>query len=155
MTWDPPGLWASLILSVLGGLAAGVLVLAGEVTIRRGIDRRQRRKAERAISRFFGEWQRTIYDAADMPADPNNPDLGPISRPEVQFAEHRLLLLKAQNIIARWSRYLTAEQVEEVSNLVQLEELATGARRNEVEAPEQHVYEAFLQVARDIEWLDF
>ena len=44
MVWDPPGLWASIIISLLGGLAAGALVLAGEVAIRRGIDRRQRRK---------------------------------------------------------------------------------------------------------------
>ena len=29
MTWDPPGLWASLILSISGGIVAGILVLVG------------------------------------------------------------------------------------------------------------------------------
>ena len=155
MAWDPPGLWASIIISILGGLAAGALVLVGEIGVRRGIDRRQRQKAERTIGQFFREWERVIYDAAHIPADPNNPNLVPISRPDVQLAEHQLLLIRAQNIIARWSRYLTAEQVEELSNLVQLEELATGARLNEVEAPEQHVYESFFQVARGFDWLKF
>ena len=31
MTWDPPGLWATIILSIPGGVVAGTLVLAGEV----------------------------------------------------------------------------------------------------------------------------
>ena len=41
MTWDPPGLWASVILSVAGGVVAGLIVLAGEVAIRRGYERVQ------------------------------------------------------------------------------------------------------------------
>ena len=155
MTWDPPGLWASVILSISGGIVAGALVLAGEILIRRGYERAQRAKAAKTIGRFLSEWERAIYDAAHLPADPNNPDIDPISRPDVQFAEQRLYLLRAQNTIARWSRYLTAEQVEEVSNLLQLEELATGARLNVGMVWEQAHYADFFHQTRQIQWLDF
>ena len=54
MTWDPPGLWASLILSISGGIVAGILVLVGEVALRRGYERVQRGKATKVIGQFFG-----------------------------------------------------------------------------------------------------
>ena len=88
MTWDPPDLWATIILSIPGGVVAGILVLAGEVALRRGYERIQYRKAIRAIGQFFGRWESTINDAMDVPAYPDNPNLGPISRASVQFALH-------------------------------------------------------------------
>ena len=119
MTWDPPDLWATIILSIPGGVVAGILVLAGEVALRRGYERIQYRKAIRAIGQFFGRWESTINDAMDVPAYPDNPNLGPISRASVQFALHGDFLRRAPNLIARWSRYLTAEQLEELSNYLE------------------------------------
>ena len=156
MTWDPPGLWASGIISIMGGFAAGALVLAGEVLIRRGYERVQRGKAERAIGIFFREWETAINNVPiDIPSDPNNPNLGPIARPEAQFAQHRLALLMAQNIVARWSRYLTAEQVQNVSNLLQIEELVTGTRLSGGRVWDLDHYDVFFRQVRGIEWLDF
>ena len=62
MTWDPRGLWASIILSLSGGIVAGILVLLGEILIRMEYDRRQRMKAK-AIGLFFEEWETTISGA--------------------------------------------------------------------------------------------
>ena len=55
MTWDPPGLWASLILSISGGIVAGVLVLLGEIAIRWRYDHRQQKKGAKAIGLLFSE----------------------------------------------------------------------------------------------------
>ena len=145
MTWDPPGLWASVILSIAGGIVAGALVLAGEILIRRRYERVQRGKAESAIGIFFREWENAI----------NNPDRGPIARPEAQFALHRLHLLMAQNIVARWSKYLTAEQVQNVSNLLQIEELITGTRLIGGKVWDLDHYEVFFRQVRGIDWLNF
>ena len=139
MTWDPTGLWASLILSVLGGVVAGVMVLVGEILFRLKMDRRQRAKAKEAIGWFFAEWEQTINAAG--------------GRPDVQFAQHRLSLLMAQNIVARWSRYLTAEQVQVVSNLLQIEELVTGARLSGGKVWDLDHYDVFFRQVRGIEWL--
>ena len=61
MTWDPPGLWASLILSISGGIVAGVLVLLGEIAIRWRYDhrqqKRQQKKGAKAIGLLFSEWE--------------------------------------------------------------------------------------------------
>ena len=73
MTWDPPDLWATIMLSIPGGVVAGILVLAGEVALRRGYERVQQRKAFLAIGQFFGRWESTINDARDIPAFPDNP----------------------------------------------------------------------------------
>ena len=103
MTWDPPDLWATIMLSIPGGVVAGILVLAGEVALRRGYERVQQRKAFRAIGQFFGRWESTINDAMDIPAHPGNPpNLGPISRASVQFALHGDFLRRAPNLIARY-----------------------------------------------------
>ena len=112
MTWEPPGLLASTLISILGGLAAGPLVLVVEAVIRRGIDRQQRKKAERAIGQFFGKWEKAINEATDGPERY-------FDGMPVHFYFHRAFLRLAPDSIAAWSRYLTAEQVDKLSGLIQ------------------------------------
>ena len=156
MVWDPPGLWASVILSISGGIVAGVLVLLGEVALRRGHELVQRRKAEKAIGRFFGEWESTINDTKEIPYHPSNPSSGPIDRAVVQLAYHEDFLRRAPNLIARWSRYLTAEQAQELTNQLEGHQGAViGLIRPRGGVLPQQLYDQFFDMARGFGWLDF
>ena len=86
MTWDPPGLWATIILSIPGGVVAGILVILGEIARRRGYERVQRRKAVRAIGQFFGKWESMMLWIS--PPIRTTQTSGPIGRASVQFAYH-------------------------------------------------------------------
>ena len=152
MTWDPPGLWASVILSVSGGIFAGVLVLLGEIAIRWELGRRQSSKAQRAIGVFFREWEKAINGAADIPPNPN---FGAVPKAAVQFALHEDFLRRATNLIARWSRYLTAEQVEALSNLLEGHQGAHIGILPAGKVLAQFQYNSFFSQARGIEWLEF
>ena len=155
MTWDPPNVWATIILSILGGVIAGIIVLAGEVALRRGYEGVQRRKAIRAIGQFFGRWESEINDAMDIPAHEDNPNLGPISKASVQFAFHGDFLRRAPNLIARWSRYLTANQVEELSNHLESHQGAHIGILPPGRVLAQAQYDIFFSTAREFEWLEF
>ena len=155
MTWDPPGLWASIVLSVSGGVVAGVLVLLGEVVLRRGYERVQRGKACKAITQFFVSWESTINDAEDIPYHPSNPSGGPIDRAVVQFAYHGDFLRRTPNLIARWSRYLTAEQVEELSNYLEGHQGAVIGILPQGRVLPTEQYARFFNEVRGIKWLDF
>ena len=151
MSWDPPGLWASLILSVSGGIVAGVIVLAGEVVLRRRYERVQREKAERAICMFFKDWEKMLnyFHSLRLENSDEEPDLS------LMFFYHRVSLLEVQNLIARWSRYLAADQVEELDNVLHLQGMLTAAQVNAGGFWSKRAYDNFFRRARDIDWLNF
>ena len=152
MTWDPPGLWASIILSISGGILAGVLVLVGEIVFRRGRDHRQRRKAERAIGVFFREWETAINSAVGVPPNPN---FGAVPKAAVQFAQHEYFIRMAPNLIARWSKYLTTEQVEELSNHLEGHQGGHIGILPPGKVLAQFQYDQFFCQARAMPWLEF
>ena len=152
MTWDPPGLLASILISILGGIAAGVLVLVVEIVIRRGYDRRQRRKAERAICQFFREWETTINEAAGIPSGPGTL---PVPKENVQFGKHGDFIRRAANLTARWSRYLAEEQVEDLMNLVEGHQAVIDLIAPRGGVFREIHYENFFSDTREIEWLEF
>ena len=152
MVWDPPGLWASVILSVTGGILAGLIVLAGEILIRRGYERVQRGKAERAICHFFRDWETTINEAADVPSGPGTL---PKLKVFVQFEEHGGFLTRAVNLVERWQRYLTAEQVEVLSNHLERHQAVFDSISGEGRPLHQFHYDDYFRRAREIKWLDF
>ena len=157
MTWDPPGLWASLILSISGGIVAGVLVLLGEIAIRWRYDHRQQKKGAKAIGLLFSEWETTINEAADIPSDPGTLPVprAPVPRANVQFAKNGEFMKRAANLIGRWQRFLTAEQVEEISNHLEghkavIDYVAPGGG-----LLQQIHYDDFFLRAREVKWLEF
>ena len=152
MTWDPPGLWASIILSLSGGIVAGILVLLGEILIRMEYDRRQRMKAYKAMGLFFKEWETTISGAEAIPAQGPAPA---VPKANVQFAFHGHFLRRAPNLIARWQRYLTAEQIEEVSNHLEGHQGAVIGILPQGAVLPQAQYENFFRQAREIKGVDF
>ncbi|MYC37871.1 MAG: hypothetical protein F4X66_13310 [Chloroflexi bacterium] len=151
MSWDPPGLWASLILSVSGGIVAGVIVLAGEVVLRGRYERVQREKAERAICMFFRGWEKGLNVLHSERLDDSDEDFWL----RTMFLYHRVSLLEVQNLIARWSRYLAAEQVEELDNVLHLQGMITAAKVNAGGVWSKRMYDNFFLQARKIDWLNF
>ena len=123
--------------------------------MRKGYEGVQRRKAIRTIGQFFGRWESTINNAMDIPAHENNPNLGPISKASVQFALHGDFLRRAPNLIARWSRYLTANQVEELSNHLESHQGAHIGILPQGRVLAQAQYDIFFSRAREFEWLEF
>ena len=115
----------------------------------------QRRKAIRAIGQFFGNWESMINDAMDIPAHPDNPNLGPIGRASVQFAYHGDFLRRGPNLIARWSRYLTAELVEELSNHLENHQGAHIGILPPGRVLNQFQYDVFFNGVREFKWLEF
>ena len=152
MTWDPPGLWASLILSISGGIVAGVLVLLGEIAIRWRYDRRQKKKGAKAIGLLFSEWETTINKDADIPTG-----LGtlPVPRANVQFGVHGEFMRRAANLIERWQRFLTAEQVEEISNHLEGQQAVIDLIAPRGGLFQQIHYDDFFRRAREVKWLEF
>ena len=108
MTWEPPDHWATIVLSISCGFVSGILVPAGEVALRRG-------SGTGCSTRL------------SCPAHSDNPKLGSIDRASVQFGCHWEFLRRALDLSARWSRYLTAEQVED-----------PGIRMARILTPETH-----------------
>ena len=152
MTWDPPGLWASLILSIFGGILAGALILVGEFLARREFNFRQQSKAAKAVGLFFGEWEKAVNNAPAIPAQGGAP-AAPVHA--VQFAFHKNYLGRAPNHIARWSRHLTAEQLEELSNLLEGHQRAAIGILPPSTVLAQAQYNQFFSQARQIKWLEF
>ena len=156
MTWDPPGLWASLILSISGGIVAGVLVLLGEIAIRWRYDhrqqKRQQKKGAKAIGLLFSEWETTINEAADIPSG-----LGtlPVPRANVQFGENGEFMRRAANLIERWQRFLTAEQVEEISNHLEGHQAVIDLVAPRGGLLQQIHYDDLFLRAREVKWLEF
>ena len=73
----------------------------------------------------------------------------------LSFARHGDFLRRAPNLIARWSRYLTAEQVEELSNYLEGHQGAViGILPSDRVLP-QAEYDNFFRRAREFEWLEF
>ena len=152
MTWDPPGLWASLILSISGGIVAGALVLLGEIAIRWRYDRRQQQKGAKAIGLLFSEWETTINEAADIPSGPGTL---PVFRENVQFGEHGEFMRRAANLIERWQKFLTAEQVEEISNHLEGHQAAIDRVAPRGGLFLQIHYDDFFRQASEVKWLEF
>ena len=131
------------------------LVLLGQVAMGKGYEREQRGKAYKAIAQFFGSWESTINDAEEIPYHPSNPSGSPIDRAVVQFAYHGDFLRRAPNLIARWSRYLTAEQVEELSNYLEGHQGAVIGTLPQGRVLPTEQYARFFNEVREIKWLDF
>ena len=149
MNWDPPDVWATIILSIPGGIVAGVLVILFELGIRRNIELRQRRKATNAVSDYFKVWESQIKNIEAITDTPNGI---PIKKEQVQLPIHQDFIRKAHNLIQRWSRQLDDEQIQEITNYIVGHEAVIALL-----SPNwgQAQYDDFFQRAREISWLKF
>ena len=101
---------------------------------------------------FFKEWKTAINDAVDIPQQGTLPT---IPKAAVQFAKHEDFLRRAPILIARRSRYLTAEQVQELSNHLEGHQGADIGILPAGKVLAQVQYDRFFNTAQGLDWLDF
>ena len=59
MTWNPPGVWETIILSIPGGVVAGILVLLAQGSVQQFNVFIQRWRATKDIGQFFKQWEKS------------------------------------------------------------------------------------------------
>ena len=152
MTWNPPDLGATIILSIPGGVVAGFIVVLVGVAIRYIDDHRQHRKAHKAIGLFFKKWEESISNSFAGHKSESGPHIDGMS---LHSIVHTNFLGKSQNLISRWSRDLTAQQVEELSNfLLEHEQHKYSLLSGGIDWGRSE-YDGFFRRAREIKWLEF
>ena len=140
----------SILLPVLGGVIAGGIVIAIELTFRRVYEWLQRREAEKAMSEFFKQWESKINGSEAI----SDPQAG-IQRTKdvVQYAFHQDYVRQFPVRMGRWSKYLNEKQTEEVSLLVLGYLVAITSLNPPGRTLSQGIYDAFFRRAKEIKWL--
>ena len=152
MVWNPPDAYASFLLSVGGGVLAGIAVVAVELAWRFGLGWWQKKKALQALCAFWGEWEESINSATGF-AFPQ-PGIT-VSKERIQFDEHKYHLWTVPIAMSRWARHIPEQYVEDLSRLVTNHENAVVGILPPGKVPSQNFYDVFFQDAREIKWLKF
>ncbi len=152
MNWNPPDPYASLILSIGGGVLAGIVVILLEWGWRGFYGWYQGRKAVKAVGTFFLEWETAINSVEPL----DHPVRGDqISIEVLQFVKHKYYLWRSQIVLSRWAKQLSDEQIQEVSTLVAGHEHSVVGILPEGRVLPQQMYDRFFLDARSISWLKF
>ena len=152
MVWNPPDAYASFLLSVGGGVLAGIAVVAVELAWRFGLGWWQKKRALKALCAFWGEWEESINSATGV-ATPQ-PKFT-ISKEDVQFAKHKYHLWTVPILLSRWANHIPEKYVEDLSRLVTNHENAVMGIIPPGRVMSQDLYDAFFQRAREVTWLRF
>ena len=152
MTWNLPDPYASLVLSVGGGVLAGIVVILMEWGWRNFYGRWQRRKAIIGLSSFFRQWESTINSVESL----THPESGQhIAREDIQFAQHKNRPWTVPIMLSQESRHLSDKQAQEIALLLaghvnaEVGILPTGRVLS------QQMYDRFFSNVREISWLKF
>ena len=142
----------TVLFPVLGGIFAGIVVILIEWSFRSLHDCKQRKKAERSIGKFFGEWNSCINNAVEL-----RDEQGVLNAPKiaVQFAIHKDFLRSFPIVVDRWSRFLTEQQTEEVRQFVRGHEGGIVGIIPSGKAPPEPIYSNFFRDSKEIKWLKF
>lgn len=152
MVWNPPDAYASFLLSVGGGVLAGLAVVAVELVWRFGLAWWQRKKALQALGTLLGEWEESINSATGFAY----PQLGrTASKEDVQFAKHKSYLWTAPIVMSRWARHIPEKYIEDLSRLVTNHQNAVVAILPPGRVMSQGIYDDFFRQAREVKWLKF
>lgn len=151
ITWNPPDLIASIILSIPGGVIAGLIVVAGEWLWRYCDARNRRRRTLREVALYFDTWESQIYE---LPEKSDEEDGIHPPREAFQFAIHKARIREFHISMDRWRAHLSEHQTEGVVQLVRGHEalvniIPSGAQ------PDENLYRVFFKEARKISWLKF
>ena len=133
--------------SIGGGVFAGLIAILIEVVGRSLSAWNQRRKAVDALEKYLHKWE---ADARDLPIDDTQ---FPHSEAVVHLESR---LRGAHATLGHWSRFLTAQQFQEFTQLiVQYEGLILLYAKTASWQHNQELYADFFRDARRIEWLRF
>ena len=152
MTWNPPDPYASLILSIGGGVLAGMVVVALEWAWRVVYELHKKRTAVKELSEFFHQWEITINSAEGL-LHPESRHV--ISREIVQFAQHKNRLWAAPIVLSRLSKHLPDKEAQEISLLIAGHEHAEVGIIPEGRVLPQQMYDRFFGEIRKIGLLKF
>ena len=152
MDWDPAGFTYTAMLSIAGGIIAGIVVILLEWGFRSLYGRNQRRNAVNAVRDFFRRWESDINSTDELLTSD-----GRFTRPQgdVQFAKHREYLRAVRILLDRWSKYLSGEQSEDIALFLGRHEGAVIDIIPEGSFPSQNFYDTFFRTAKEIKWLEF
>ena len=142
----------TVVFPVVGGIIAGIIVVAIELGFRVILQCWQKRKAEKAMGEFFGGWEDKINDAKDLFHAPTGRNF---TKSDMQFVHHREFLRQFPIRLNRWSKFLSEKQTEEITlhvigheNAI-LIDLFPGKNLSQV------IYDVFFSEAKKIKWLKF
>ena len=152
MVWQPPDAYASFLLSVGGGILAGIAVVTVEWVWRFGLASWQKKKAVRVLSALWGEWEESINSATGL----TDPQVGiKASREVLQFAKHKYYIWTVPIVLSRWARHIPEQYVEDLSRLVTSHQNAVVAILPPGKVMSQGLYDLFFRQAREVKWLKF
>ena len=152
MTWDSTDFVHTALLSIIGGIIAGVVVILLEWGFRYLYEWNQRRNAVNAVEDFFRRWENDINSTDETLTSDGRFTL---PRSTQQFAKHRYYLSTVRILLDRWSKFLSAEQSEDIAMLLGKHEESEIGIVPEGNYPSQSSYDTFFRTAREIEWLEF
>ena len=152
MTWNPTSFVGRHLLSIVGGIIAGIVVAALIWGFGALNSWNQERKAANAVGDFFREWENDINSTDKLLTSDGRFTL---SKCELQFAKHKHYLGTVRIRLDRWSKSLSAEESEDIALLLDRHEGAAIKIIPEGSCPGQNFYDVFFINARTIEWLKF
>ena len=98
MTWDSTDLVHTALLSIIGGIIAGVVVILLELGFRSWFEWNQRRNAVNAVEEFFRRWENDI-NSTDVLLTSDGRATAPRNR--LQFEKHRYHLRTVRILLDR------------------------------------------------------
>ena len=152
MSWDPTNFTDTALLSITGGVIAGIVVILLEWSFRFLYGWRQRRSAIHAVREFFRRWEDDINSTEDMLTSDCRFSL---PKTQLQYVKHKDFLRRVRILLDRWSKFLSEKQTEDVALLLGDHEGGTMSIIPEDSVPGQNFYDVFFRDARTIEWLEF
>ena len=142
----------TVIFPIVGGIIAGIVVIAIELGVRSLRQWHQRRTAIKVIGGFFREYESMINNADAL----NVPQLGNYyTKEQVQFVRLKDFLRQFPIRMNRWSKHLSEKQTEEITLYIVGYEGAVLGIIPQDRVSSQEIYNDFFRKAREIEWLKF
>ena len=151
MAWDP-NFTDTAILSIAGGIIAGIVVVLIEWWFRFLYGWNQRRNSVNAVGNFFRRWESDINSTDDLLTSDGRFSL---PRDRLQFEKHKEYLRTVRILLDRWSKFLSGEQSENIALFLGRHEGAVIGIIPEGRIPSQDFHDAFFRTAREIKWLRF
>lgn len=115
MSWNPPGLWATVIISIGGGFLAGLVLLALQWCWNTLGKRRRRKAAIKALRKFFHAWDVAVARAAHDE--------------DWQFVTHEQMLRRMNDHLTLIRPNLSERQWADITELIRSQEELIDNRR--------------------------
>ena len=151
MAWDPTDFTETALLSIAGGIIAGIAVILMELGFRSLYGWKQKRNAVNAVNDLFRRWESDINSTEELVTGDGRFRL---PRDRLQFEKHKEYLRTVRILLDRWSKFLSGEQSEDIALFLARHEGAAFGVIPEASIPSQNFYVSFFLQAREIKWIN-